>query len=99
MNDEQTEEALALRQTRSWAKELGEIAALIGDRFSRSELRERALTYLCGLLSPVERKNGWQLAEEAGDQNPYATQHLLGRAVWSPDEVPDNLCAHLVKHP
>ena len=26
MNAEQTEEALALRQTRSWAKELGEIA-------------------------------------------------------------------------
>ena len=43
--------------------------------------------YLRGLLSPVERKNGWQLAEEAGDQTPYATQHLLGRAVWSADEV------------
>jgi SRSO17 transposase len=98
MNIEQTEEALAIRQTRSWAKELGEIAALIGDRFSRSELRERAVTYLRGLLSPVERKNGWQLAEEAGDQTPYATQHLLGRAVWSADEVRDDLREYVVKH-
>src|SRR5262244_1855727 len=95
MNAEQTEEALALRQTRSWAKELGEIAALIGGRFSRSELRERALTYLRGLLSTVERKNGWQLAEEAGDKTPYATQHLLGRAEWDADSVRDELCQYV----
>jgi SRSO17 transposase len=50
------------------------------------------------LLSPVERKNGWQLAEEAGDQTPYATQHLLGRAVWSADEVRDDLQTYVVKH-
>ena len=31
-----------------------------------------ALDYLKGLLSPVERKNGWQLAEQAGDATPYA---------------------------
>ena len=98
MNAEQTEEALAVRQARSWAEGLGEIAALIGERFSRSELRERALTYLRGLLSPVERKNGWQLAEEAGDETPYATQHLLGRAVWSADEVRDDLREYVVKH-
>ena len=98
MNAEQTEDALAVRQARSWAKELGEIAALIGERFSRTELRERALTYLRGLLSPVERKNGWQLAEEAGDETPYATQHLLGRAVWSADKVRDDLRDYVVKH-
>ena len=51
-----------------------------------------------GLLSPVERKNGWQLAEEAGDETPYATQHLLGRAVWSADEVRDDLQQYVVKH-
>jgi SRSO17 transposase len=77
---------------------LGEIAELIGGRFPRSEPRERAMTYLRGLLSPVERKNGWQLAEEAGDQTPYATQHLLGRAVWSADEVRDDLRDYVVKH-
>src|SRR5215813_1478014 len=49
-------------------------------------------------MSPVERKNGWQLAEEAGDEPPYATQHLLGRAVWSADEVRNDLRDYVVKH-
>src|SRR6185436_16085040 len=51
-----------------------------------------------GLLSPVERKNGWQLAEQAGDETPYATQHLVGRAVWSAEEVRDDLRDYVVKH-
>ena len=95
---EQTEELSAVEQSRSWAKSLEEIATLIGGRFSRSESRGRALIYLRGLLSPVERKNGWQLAEEAGDETPYATQHLLGRAVWSADDVRDDLREYVVKH-
>lgn len=78
--------------------ELQEIAELISGRFTRAEARERAVTYLRGLLSPVERKNGWQLAEEAGDETPYATQHLLGRVVWSADEVRDDLRDYVVRH-
>src|SRR5262249_44302146 len=58
----------------------------------------RAVNYLRGLLSPVERKNSWQLAEEAGDETPYATQHLLGRAAWSADEVRDDLSDYVAKH-
>ena len=95
---EQTEESFAVKQSRSWAESLEEVAKLIGGRFSRSESRVRALIYLRGLLSPVERKNGWQLAEEAGDETPYATQHLLGRAVWSADDVRDDLREYVVKH-
>ncbi len=48
-------------------------------------------TYLRVLLSPVERKNGWQVAEEAGEATPYAMQHLLDRAKWDPDGVRDEL--------
>ncbi len=55
--------------------------------------RGRAQAYLRGLLSPVERKNGWQLAEAAGDRTPYALQHLLGQADWDPDAVRDDLRA------
>ncbi len=40
-----------------------------------------AQAYVRGLLSPVERKNGWQLAEQAGETTPYAMQYLLDRAV------------------
>src|SRR5262245_14288958 len=98
MKAKQTDTEVAVEQAQQWADELQEIADLISDRFSRSEARERAVTYLRGLLSPAERKNGWQLAEEAGDETPYATQHLLGRAVWSADEVRDDLRDYVVKY-
>jgi SRSO17 transposase len=95
---EQTEDSSAVQQSRSWAESLEEVAKLIGGRFSRSESRGQVLIYLRGLLSPVERKNGWQFTEEAGDETPYATQHLLGRAVWSADDVRDDLREYVVKH-
>src|SRR5437588_10360301 len=71
------------------------ICARIGLCFARSENRERVKAYLKGLLSPVERKNGWQLAEEAGLPTPYAMQYLLNRAVWQSDELRDQLQAYV----
>jgi SRSO17 transposase len=56
------------------------------------------MAYLQGLLSPVERKNSWQLAEEMGEATPYGVQHLLGRASWDADEVRDDLRAYVVEH-
>ena len=81
-----------------WAKELDGLGELIGRRFARAEPRRRAVAYLHGLLSPVERKNGWQLAEEVGDTTPYGLQHLLGRARWDADEVRDDLRAYVTEH-
>ena len=49
----------------------------IAGRFRRPEPRRRVLDYLRGLLSLVERKNGWQLAEQAGDATPDGVQRLL----------------------
>jgi SRSO17 transposase len=49
------------------------------------------------LLSPVERKNGWQLAEVNGDDTPYGVQHVLGRAVWDADAVRNDLCAYVIE--
>ena len=53
-----------------WARGLDALMERIGGRFGRVEPRRRALAYLRGLLSPAERKNGWQLAEIAGDRTP-----------------------------
>jgi SRSO17 transposase len=80
------------------AAEVPAVTARIGRRFARAEARQRAEVYLRGLLSPLERKNGWQLAEAAGDATPYATQHLLGRADWDPEVVRDDLIAYVVEH-
>ena len=82
----------------TWADGLEEVAQRLAPRFPRSEPRRRAVAYLQGLLSSVERKNGWHLAEQAGDESPYGVQHLLGRATWEADEVRDDLCAYVVEH-
>src|SRR6266568_2027259 len=74
-----------------WAAYLDEVHAHIAGRFARSEQRQRARAYVQGLLSPIERKNGWQLAEAAGEANPYGYQELLSRALWDPDEVRDDV--------
>lgn len=97
MKAKQTDTDATVEQAQQWADELVEIAELISDRFSHAEARERAVNCLPGLLSPVERKNSWQLAEEIGDETPYATQHLLGRAVWGADEVRNDLRDYVVK--
>ena len=61
-----------------WAEGIEHLHECIAGRFRRPEPRRRVLEYLRGLLSPVERKNGWQLAEQAGDSAPY------GCSAWCP---------------
>jgi hypothetical protein len=60
----------AEKQAWVWADGLVELHQRIGERFGRVEPRRRALAYLRGLLSQVERKNSWWLAEQAGEQTP-----------------------------
>jgi SRSO17 transposase len=81
-----------------WAHGLEAVATRSGARFQRPELRQRATAYWRGLLSPIERQNGWQLAAAAGDPTPYGVQHLLGRAAWSADAVRDDLRAYVIEH-
>jgi SRSO17 transposase len=81
-----------------WAQELAAVGTRLQPHFVRAEPRTRALAYLQGLLSTVERKNGWQLAEHAGDDQPYGVQHLLGRAVWDADVVRDDLTRYVAEH-
>lgn len=99
MEKQQQDERLhELAEIQNWADALKEIAYRIGGRFARSESREEAVNYLRGLLSPVERKNSWQLAEALGEPTPYRIQHLLGRAVWEVDAVRDDLRQYVVEH-
>jgi SRSO17 transposase len=81
----------------SWGQQLDSVVHRIASRFARSEARDRVRAYLVGLLGPVQRKNAWQLAEQIGDDTPYAVQHLLGRSQWEPDEVRDDLRAYVIE--
>jgi SRSO17 transposase len=51
-----------------------------------------------GLLSAVERKNGWQLAEQARETTPYGMQRLLSQATWDAGDVRDEIRAFVLEH-
>ena len=70
----------------------------IAGRFRRPEAHQRTLAYLQGLLGPIERKNGWQLAAYAGDATPFGMQRLLARYRWDEDGVRDDLREYVVEH-
>ncbi len=87
-----------LEEVQAWAAGLQALHARIAGRFARAEPRRRALAYLKGLLGNVGRKNGWQLAEHAGERTPDGMQRLLATADWDPDLVRDDLRAYVVEH-
>ncbi len=88
----------AVGEVAEWATGLAALHARIAGRFFRPEPRRRALAYLRGLLSPVERKNGWQVAEQVGEATPDGIQRLLATARWDADEVRDDLRTYVVEH-
>lgn len=74
------------------------VMARIAGRFGRVEPRATARAYLLGLLSGVERKNCWQLAEQAGHARPGPMQRLLRYARWDADAVRDDVRTYDVEH-
>jgi SRSO17 transposase len=48
-----------------------------------------------GLVAGLERKNGWTLAERAGEVSPDGMQRLLRRADWDVDDVRDYVIGQL----
>jgi SRSO17 transposase len=80
-----------------WAAELELLLLRVGERFSRVEPRRRMRDYVRGLLGPVGRKNGWQLAEYAGHRTPDGLQRLLASCRWEPDQVRDDLQDYLAR--
>jgi SRSO17 transposase len=81
-----------------WVTALDAVVELIGRRFTRSEPRRRAGTYMRGLLAGLERKNGWTLAEHAGELSPDGTQRLLRTADWDVEGVRDDLRGYVLEH-
>jgi SRSO17 transposase len=72
-----------------WFEELGALKDGIGKLFRRAEPRRQVGLFLEGLIGGAERKNGWQLAEHAGDRAPWRMQALLGRTLWDEEKARD----------
>jgi SRSO17 transposase len=73
----------------------GELAvsnlALLHGRLKPCFVRVKPFTqagkYMSALISDLPRKNGWTIAEHAGDLTPDPTQRLLNHAVWDHDQA------------
>ena len=80
-----------------WQDHFDAAFAPIAGRFGRVEPRRRARSFLLGLLSDVDARSCWQLAERAGDRSPHGMQRLLCEAVWDADKVRDDLRAYVAE--
>ncbi len=78
------------------AAELDRVHERIAGRFGRAEPRARVREYVSGLVAGLERKNGWTLAEWAGEVSPDGMQRLLRRADWDVDGVRDDVRDYVI---
>src|SRR5215468_12635781 len=60
----------------------GELLALLRPCYSRVEPWLQTGKYVAAVASDVPKRNGWTIAQRAGDRAPQRTQRLLGRAAW-----------------
>lgn len=81
----------------AWQQELSRLKDWLGPVFRRRELRETGGAFLDGLLSGIERKTGWLMAEQAGADQPYRMQSLLGRSRWDADALRDAVRRYVVE--
>jgi SRSO17 transposase len=77
---------------------IADVARRLAPYFARSQSRDRVLAYLRGLLSEVERKHSWQVAEVCGESTPYGFQYVLRRADWDAAAVCDERRPYSMPH-
>ncbi len=81
-----------------WREAFSEVVDLLAPRFTRYEPLRHAAALLQGLVSGLDRKNCWTIAEHRGQATPDGLQHLLGRAKWEAEKVRDDLRGYVVEH-
>jgi len=79
-----------------WWTAYGAVIDRIAPRFARYEPLRHAGGLMLGMLSGLDRKNCWTIAEHRGDLTPDGLQHLLARAKWDADAVRDDLRGYVL---
>jgi SRSO17 transposase len=74
-----------------WWTEFSAVIDRIAPRFARYEPLRHAAELMAGMVSGLDRKNCWTIAEHRGDATPDGLQHLLSRASWDAEAVRDDL--------
>ena len=82
----------------AWSERFNEMFAQVAGEFENAGSRKRARAYVLGLLSHAERKNGWTLAEFAGDVSPDGMQRLLNHSPFDAGVCRDAVRRYVVRH-
>jgi SRSO17 transposase len=88
----------SLSDVMRWHRALLQLHARLACYFARPEPYQRVLRFVQGVLSHIERKNGWQVAEHAREATPYGMQRLISQAIWDEDGVRDEVRALALQH-
>ncbi|MCA1682208.1 MAG: IS701 family transposase [Actinobacteria bacterium] len=81
-----------------WNSELDDVLERIHPLFYRPESKKHAEQYIRGLLSSIERKNGWTLAEHVGEPEPAALQRFVNLSPWDADALLDLNREYAMEH-
>ena len=79
-----------------WRSAFSAVIDRIAPRFARYEPLRHAAGLMLGMLSGLDRKNCWTIAEHRGEVSPDGLQHLLSRAKWDADAVRDELRGYVI---
>lgn len=81
-----------------WQARLRELIGRMGHLFARPEPWEVFGDLVEGLLSNLEKKNCWTLAQRAGHTHPGRMQSFLCRGAWSADALEAEVRDYVVEH-
>src|SRR5215208_5225577 len=79
-----------------WWTEFSAVIDRIAPRFTRYEPLRHAAELMAGMVSGLDRKNCWTIAEHRGQATPDGLQHLLSRAKWDAEEVRDDVRDYVI---
>jgi SRSO17 transposase len=79
-----------------WQTEFSAVIDRIAPRFARYEPLRHAAELIAGMVSGLDRKNCWTIAEHRGSATPDGLQHLLARASWDADSVRNDLRDYVI---
>jgi FOG: Transposase len=83
------DESVSCSDLQDWSTEFESLTGRVSSLFVHPRSRAHSRRYLEGLLAPIERKNGWTIAEYVGEKEPKAMQRFLNLTSWDADDLRD----------
>ncbi|MDQ2707827.1 MAG: IS701 family transposase, partial [Actinomycetota bacterium] len=83
------DDMVSCEDLQEWTLEFESLAERVALSIAHPNSQAHARDYLAGLLAPIERKNGWTIAEYVGEKEPKKMQRFLNLAAWDADALRD----------